>query len=152
MISPIAGVTCNLSAPGIGYSTISSRVGEIMSDQTGIQTLEAGPLNIARCSTKEAIWRHPWSNWCDCHRCVNSPFWNKIHCFHFSIKGECIGEDRGIDYDKLKNSGAYKEYKSETLQLQTVSLDELSENERKAFFISILQINQGLFLKHGPGS
>ena len=59
-------------------------------------------------------------------------------CLGFSIKGECIGEDRGIDYDKLKSSESYKEYKSETLFLQTVSLDELSENERKAFFISIL--------------
>nr|XP_022296765.1 uncharacterized protein LOC111106394 [Crassostrea virginica] len=54
-----------------------------------------------------------------------------------SIKGECIGEDLGIDYDKLKSSASYKEYKSETLFLQTVSLDELSENERKAFFINL---------------
>lgn len=61
----------------------------------------------------------------------------KLQRTMLSIKGECIGEDRGIDYDKLKNSGAYKEYKSETLLLQTVSLDELSENERKAFFINL---------------
>lgn len=61
----------------------------------------------------------------------------KLQKTMLSIKGECIGEDRGIDYDKLKNSGAYKEYKSETLLLQTVSLDELSENVRKAFFINL---------------
>ena len=61
-------------------------------------------------------------------------------CLGFSIKGECIGEDRGIDYDKLKSSPSYKENKSE---LQTVSLDELSENERKTFFISILCVWSG---------
>ena len=69
------------------------------------------------------------------------------HCFlnsrcfllsWFQYKSRVYGEDRGIDYDKLKSSASYKEYKSETLFLQTVSLDELSENERKAFFISIL--------------
>ncbi|XP_078331125.1 uncharacterized protein LOC144624952 [Crassostrea virginica] len=61
----------------------------------------------------------------------------KLQKTMLSIKGECIGEDRGIDYDKLKSSASYKEYKSETLFLQTVSLDELSENERKAFFINL---------------
>ncbi|XP_078331133.1 uncharacterized protein LOC144624961 [Crassostrea virginica] len=67
----------------------------------------------------------------------------KLQKTMLSIKGECIGEDRGIDYDKLKSSASYKEYKSETLFLQTVSLDELSENERKAFFISILCVCSG---------
>ncbi|XP_078331206.1 uncharacterized protein LOC144625033 [Crassostrea virginica] len=65
----------------------------------------------------------------------------KLQKTMLSIKGECIGEDRGIDYDKLKSSASYKEYKSETLFLQTVSLDELSENERKAFFVSSLTLS-----------
>nr|XP_022327237.1 uncharacterized protein LOC111126694 isoform X2 [Crassostrea virginica] len=50
---------------------------------------------------------------------------NKLQKTMLSITGECIEEDRGIDYDKLKSSASYKEYKSETLFLQTVSLDEL---------------------------
>ncbi|XP_061182675.1 uncharacterized protein LOC133191032 [Saccostrea echinata] len=61
----------------------------------------------------------------------------KLQKTMLSIKGECIGEDRGIDYDKLKKSEAFKEYKKETLQLQFVSLDDLSEAERKAFFINL---------------
>ncbi|XP_062565995.1 uncharacterized protein LOC134228349 [Saccostrea cucullata] len=61
----------------------------------------------------------------------------KLQKTMLSIKGECIGEDRGIDYDKLKKSEAFKEYKKETLQLQVVSLDDLSEPERKAFFINL---------------
>ncbi|XP_061182676.1 uncharacterized protein LOC133191034 [Saccostrea echinata] len=61
----------------------------------------------------------------------------KLQKTMLSIKGECIGEDRRIDYDKLKKSEAFKEYKKETLQLQFVSLDDLSEAERKAFFINL---------------
>lgn len=49
-------------------------------------------------------------------------------------------EGQGVDYEKLRLSQQFKEYEELTSQLQNVNLTDLSENEKKAFFISILSI------------
>ena len=44
-----------------------------------------------------------------------------------------------VNYPKLKESQIFKEYAEKMApQLQSVKLDNISENEKKAFFISIL--------------
>ncbi|KAK3103138.1 hypothetical protein FSP39_016747, partial [Pinctada imbricata] len=53
------------------------------------------------------------------------------------IKGECIGEMKGIDYDKLRCCKAFEDYKSDTFLLHKVKLDNMSETEIKAFFINL---------------
>ncbi|KAL4224551.1 hypothetical protein ACF0H5_015253 [Mactra antiquata] len=55
------------------------------------------------------------------------------------IKGEFILEDgKGVDYVKVKGSALFKEYREEMApQLQYVNLDNITENEKKAFFINI---------------
>ena len=58
---------------------------------------------------------------------------------NFRLKGEFILEDgKGVDYVKIKSSALFKEYVEQLApQLQYVNLDNISENEKKAFFISI---------------
>ena len=58
----------------------------------------------------------------------------------FRLKGEFISTDgKGVDYKKIKNSPLYIEYRDEMApQLQYVVLDNIPEEEKKAFFISIL--------------
>ena len=48
---------------------------------------------------------------------------------------------KGVNYPKLKDSQIFKEYAEKMApQLQSVKLDNVSENEKKAFFISILDL------------
>lgn len=56
------------------------------------------------------------------------------------LKGEFILEDgKSVEYEKIKGSKLFQEYVDQLApQLQYVSLDNISENEKKAFFISIL--------------
>ncbi|VDI22554.1 Hypothetical predicted protein [Mytilus galloprovincialis] len=54
------------------------------------------------------------------------------------LKGEYMGnEGQGVDYEKLRLSQQFKEYEELTSQLQNVNLTDLSENEKKAFFINL---------------
>lgn len=49
------------------------------------------------------------------------------------------GDGKSINYQKLKQSEIFKEYAEKLApQLQNVKIDNISENEKKAFFISIL--------------
>ena len=59
---------------------------------------------------------------------------------HFRLKGEFITHDgKGVNYPMLKESQIFKEYSEKMAPLlQHVKLDNISENEKKAFFISIL--------------
>ena len=65
------------------------------------------------------------------------------------MKGEVIAEDgMGVKYDELKHSKLFAQYKDQAAQLDSVDLAKLSENEKSAFFISILSIttwNLGVF-------
>ena len=48
-------------------------------------------------------------------------------------------DGKGVNYPKLKESQIFKEYAEKMApQLQSVKLDNINENEKKAFFISIL--------------
>lgn len=55
------------------------------------------------------------------------------------LKGEFILDDgKGIDYAAIKGSKIFKDYRDNLApQLQHVSLDSISENEKMAFFINI---------------
>ena len=59
------------------------------------------------------------------------------------LKGEFITENgKGINYQKLKESQLFIEYSDKMAPLlQNVKLDKITENEKKAFFISILLCN-----------
>ena len=67
------------------------------------------------------------------------------HCCTFRIKGEFILEEgKGVDYSEIKGSKLFKDYVENVApQLQYADLDNMSERDKKAFFISILyQIEQ----------
>ncbi|XP_067654988.1 uncharacterized protein [Haliotis asinina] len=54
------------------------------------------------------------------------------------LKGDFMtGEGRGVNYTDLAKSDVFKEYKTQTALLHNVSLDTLSQNQLKAFFINI---------------
>ncbi|XP_045176932.2 uncharacterized protein LOC123537321 [Mercenaria mercenaria] len=55
------------------------------------------------------------------------------------LKGEFILDDgKGVDYQKVKDSKLFHDYRDNLApQLQYVGLDNISENEKKAFFINI---------------
>ena len=58
-----------------------------------------------------------------------------------SLKGQFLSVDgRGVDYSKLYHSEEFKEYLKNAKNLNHVELGGCSEQERKAFFISIQQI------------
>ena len=58
------------------------------------------------------------------------------------MKGEVISEDgRGVKYKELQKSPLFEQYKEQAAGLRTIKLDELNEDQRKAFFISILGPN-----------
>lgn len=55
------------------------------------------------------------------------------------MKGDCISEDGStVNYEKMKMSSMFKEYKDMAALLKNIDLDNLKEKERMAFFISIL--------------
>ena len=55
------------------------------------------------------------------------------------MKGEYMTEDgRGVNYEKLTGSDLFKCYQSLTGELVQCDPSQLNEEERKAFFISIL--------------
>ena len=57
------------------------------------------------------------------------------------MKGEFIADDgSGVNYEALKKSQLFEQYKLQAKILKHVDLSTLSEVERTAFFISILQI------------
>lgn len=57
------------------------------------------------------------------------------------IKANHIGSDgRGVDYTALASSDAFSEYVRVAQQLVNCDLTPLSEEDRMAFFISILRI------------
>ena len=60
--------------------------------------------------------------------------------YHCRLKGEFISESgKGVNYQKLRSSQLFKEFSEKMAPLlQNVKLDNTSENEKKAFFISIL--------------
>ncbi|XP_069132459.1 uncharacterized protein [Argopecten irradians] len=54
------------------------------------------------------------------------------------LKGECMQEDgKGVDYSKLKDSPSFKAYKEEVAQLHSVDLSELTDTQKKVFFINL---------------
>jgi hypothetical protein len=56
----------------------------------------------------------------------------------------------GIDYEGLKKSDFFKEFVNLTVELQSLSIDELSEKEKKCFFINIYNsLLIHVFLIHG---
>jgi len=56
------------------------------------------------------------------------------------LKGDHMTPDgRGIDYGNLKSSDLFKEYVELSQQLSACDPSGLEENDRKAFFISILK-------------
>lgn len=55
------------------------------------------------------------------------------------MKGEYMIEDgKAVDYEKLTHSELFKHYQSLTAELVNCDPSQLDEDERKAFFISIL--------------
>ena len=55
------------------------------------------------------------------------------------MKGEYMTEDgRGVDYEELTSSDVFKRYESLAGELERCDPSKLDEDERKAFFISIL--------------
>ena len=62
------------------------------------------------------------------------------------MKSDYITEDgRGVDYKSLKESSLLPEYETLAVNLQFVLLDNLSDKEKMAFFISILFMNKEIF-------
>ena len=56
-----------------------------------------------------------------------------------SMKGEFLSEDgRGVNYTELSKSDSFKNYVVTAGELRGVDLTECTEQQRKAFFISIL--------------
>lgn len=55
------------------------------------------------------------------------------------IKGEYMMGDC-VDYATLRSSDLYQEFQNSTSKLVTVDLDSYTEQQRKAFFISILDL------------
>ncbi|XP_064601214.1 uncharacterized protein LOC135467371 [Liolophura sinensis] len=54
------------------------------------------------------------------------------------LKGECMDEDgKKIHYDQLTAFPVFSEYKKLALELQKTSLEGMSEDERKVFFINV---------------
>lgn len=63
------------------------------------------------------------------------------------MKAEYMSDDgNAVDYELLKQSQLYKDYKLSTMKLHSVNLAKLSENEKQAFFISILLESNMFFL------
>eukprot|EP01080_Neovahlkampfia_damariscottae_P009272 gene9272-1359_t len=57
---------------------------------------------------------------------------------------------QGVDYHALKNSDDFKEFLNLTVELQSLSIDELTEKEKKCFFINIYNsLLIHVFLIHG---
>lgn len=55
------------------------------------------------------------------------------------IKGEFMSEEgKVVDYSALRNSELFTKYIQESLKLSSVNLEALADEERMAFFISIL--------------
>lgn len=55
------------------------------------------------------------------------------------MKGEVISDDgTAVRYDKLKHSTLFDQFKRDVAALRDIDLKTLSENEKMAFFISIL--------------
>lgn len=58
------------------------------------------------------------------------------------MKGDFLAEDgRGVDYSSLRDSTAFKNYTSTASELRHVDLTTCTEQQRKAFFISILELS-----------
>lgn len=59
------------------------------------------------------------------------------------MKGEYMTEDgKGVNYAMLTHSELFEQYQSLARELEHCDLSKLDENERKAFFISILIYSQ----------
>ena len=55
------------------------------------------------------------------------------------MKSDYMTDDgKGVDYKSLKESSLLPEYTTLAVNLQSVQLDNLTEKEKMAFFISIL--------------
>ena len=56
-----------------------------------------------------------------------------------SIKGRYLAPDgRGVDYNKIRGSSEFENYRKIANSLVNIDLNSCSEIERKSFFISIL--------------
>lgn len=54
------------------------------------------------------------------------------------LKGEFMAQDgRGVNYQSLRESTLFKEYKQKSLDLKTVDVRRLNVTERKCFFINV---------------
>ncbi|XP_041367842.1 uncharacterized protein LOC121382326 [Gigantopelta aegis] len=61
----------------------------------------------------------------------------KLQKIMLRLKGEFMSEDgKKINYNRIKGSPLFAEYKQEAKQLQNVDLESLSELEKKVFFIN----------------
>ena len=56
------------------------------------------------------------------------------------MKGEYMGADgRSVNYEALRKSQLFTDYKARTLDLHSINLQNLAHEEKMAFFISILE-------------
>ena len=56
------------------------------------------------------------------------------------LKGQYMSEDgREVHYHQLRSSGLFQDYEDVARQLCDCDLTELDDNEKKAFFVSILK-------------
>ena len=59
------------------------------------------------------------------------------------MKGEVIAEDgMGVRYQDLRGSKLFAQYKEQAEALRDLNLDPLTEQEKMAFFISILLMSR----------
>lgn len=56
-----------------------------------------------------------------------------------NMKGSFMSDDgRGVDYSALRNSELFVKYSNFACDLREIAVWEMTEDEKKAFFISIL--------------
>ena len=64
---------------------------------------------------------------------------NELQRTMLRMRGEYMSKDgKGVDYAALKNSELFSHYLQLARELTSCTISELSEEERKAFLISIL--------------
>lgn len=65
----------------------------------------------------------------------------KVQKLMLQLKGRFMTEDgQGVDYSHLRESELFKEYQDQCQQLSHVDVGRMTDSQKKAFFISILNI------------
>ena len=65
----------------------------------------------------------------------------KVQKLMLQLKGSFMTDDgQGVDYSSLRESELFKEYQDQCRQLSHVDIGKMADNQKKAFFISILTI------------